>query len=360
MKIYFYPHKYLRDRQLDTIKRWPITQVINPQIALNRQGDQVSSIHAKAPKLNLTWKQKLPLLNVKLRPNDASNEAVIYVWGAILATGKFIVDLDNPWSLVGYNLKAMPIYRIFLRHILCSSRCIEIRCMSDACRQSLKLLFGEDVYNKASVHYPFVPQVVNKISLRTTGECRFLFIGTQFEIKGGVALINAFKHIYAKSKNAKLDVITHLPDQYIQLVSSCPGIQVHEAKFTRSEIHEKFMQFSDVLVLPTYIESFGMAALEALAHGLALITTDVYALREMVEDGINGRLLSPPISCWDNYLPSSLYFNLENAKKYIRSTDTSKFEISLVGAMEHFVDDPDSLFRAREASVRIMTERFSC
>ena len=40
-KIYFYPHEYLRDRQLETIKSWPASDVINPEIALNRVGNQV-------------------------------------------------------------------------------------------------------------------------------------------------------------------------------------------------------------------------------------------------------------------------------------------------------------------------------
>ena len=40
-KIYFYPHAYLRDRQLETIKNWPSSDVINPEIALNRFGNEV-------------------------------------------------------------------------------------------------------------------------------------------------------------------------------------------------------------------------------------------------------------------------------------------------------------------------------
>lgn len=360
MKIFFYPHRYLRDRQLDTIRRWPADQVVNLEVAQNRRGNQVSSSYANAPKLKASWKQKLPLLNVKLRPKEAPSDAVIYVWGAVVATGRFIVDLDNPWSLVGYNLRAMPVYRFLIKRFLSSERCIEIRCMSEACRLSLKALFGDAIYNKATVHYPCIPQVVTEIPARHTDECRFLFVGTQFEIKGGVALLKAFRRVYAKASNARLDVITHLPAEYAYLAEGCPGIHIHEAKFTRSEIYDQFMRQADVLVLPTYVESFGMVALEALAHGLALIATDVYALPELVEDGRNGRLISPPVSIWNDYLPSALYFNVQDAKQYIRAADTTEFENQLIDSMRQFTYDADWRLRARQASTSLMVERFAC
>ncbi|CAG0997805.1 Phosphatidyl-myo-inositol mannosyltransferase [Methanosarcinales archaeon] len=360
MKVFFCQHSYLRDRQIDTIRRWPAHEVINPEVVQNRHGAQVSAFYAKSPKIKASWKQKLPLLNIKLRPNAAHQDAVVYVWGGIIATGKFIVDLDNPWSLVGYNLHAMPIYRFLIKHILLSKRCLEIRCMSEACRQSLKSLFGTEVYEKAKVHYPSIPQAVKEIDSVLSNSCRFLFVGTQFEIKGGVALLKAFRRVYDQARNARLDIITHLPSEFADLAAGCPGIYVHEASFLRDEIHNQFMRQADVLLLPTYVESFGMVALEGLAHGLALIATDVYALREMVEDGRNGRLLEPPISIWDGITPSRYYYELENIKDYVRKTDTTEFENCLYEAMLGFANNPQWRNKARHESVRLMSERFAC
>ena len=123
------------------------------------------------------------MINIKLRPRKAPKDAVIYVWGAVVATGSFIVDLDNPWSLTGYNLTAMSFYRPILKYILNSSRCTEIRCISQACRLSLKALFGQAVYDKSSLHYPCIPQKVSSVGSAITDDCRFLFVGTQFEKK---------------------------------------------------------------------------------------------------------------------------------------------------------------------------------
>lgn len=358
--IYFFPHSYLRDRQIDTITSWPNDQVCNLEITNSLVGKQVSKKQANKKKQEVSWKTRLPLMNIKLRPQKAPKNAVIYLWGGVTLNGRFIVDLDNPWSLTAYNLRAMKLYKWVIRRILLSKRCVEIRCMSKACKLSLKELFGMDVYNKAKVHYPQIKQKVKYIEERKDGECKFLFVATQFEIKGGSALLKAFERVYNKKGYCKLDLITHLPAKYNAFVKACEGIKVHEAKFTREQIHTQFMQNVDVLVLPTYVESFGMVALEALAHGLALITTDVYALGEMVKDGVNGDLIVPPISVWDGTMPAPAYYDLPNIKKRIRATDTSYFELQLEQAIERFVDDTAWRLHARQASIKLMEENFAC
>ena len=42
------------------------------------------------------------------------------------------------------------------------------------------------------------------------------------------------------------------------------------------------MYKSDILIHPTYVDTFGVVVLEAIAHGLGIISTDLYALPEMV------------------------------------------------------------------------------
>ena len=342
------------------MRRWPFTEVVNPHLAVDRRGAQVAAGSAIASNIPITWKQRLPLLNVKPRPREASKDTVVYIWGGLLSHGDFIVDLDNPWSLVGYNIRAMSFYRPLIRRFLLAGRCRGIHCMSEACRESLRLLFGKKVYVKAKVFYPCIPQAVDSIPQLTHPEARFLFVATQFEIKGGEALVRAFASVYSQYPRCRLDVITHLPERFRPLIEACPGIKVHQAQYTRAEIHDIFMRNADVLVLPTYVDSFGMVALEALSHGLALIVTDVYALEEMVQTGYNGELLHPPLSIWDGYLPSRLYHDLRNAKQHIRATDTREFEARLAAAMKRLAIDPEWRLRARQASTRLMRERFGC
>lgn len=354
MRILFYPHAYLRDRHLDTIRAWPPDEVINNNL-LDRTGDQVSRAEALTPRRRVSWKALLPLPNVKRRPSGISRDVVVYVWGAVMTSGPFIVDLDNPFALVGYNFNAIKIWRPFLRYVLLSKRCIEVRCLSKACRESLRIVLGDDVAKKASVVYPIIAE--GNVKPRVTDAARFLFIGTQFDIKGGKALLAAWKIASAKLPNATLTIITHLPPDYADDIKDIPNINLHPARYNREEILNVFMRNSDVLILPSYMESFGMVALEAIACGLALITTDVYALGEMVEDHISGRLLTPPISAWDGYLPSSTS-SVASLKESARKLNTTAFEGNLAQAMISLGQSPEALQRARDASLALFRQRF--
>jgi glycosyltransferase involved in cell wall biosynthesis len=299
----------------------------------------------------------VPAINLKRRPAGLDKDAAVYVWGGIVTSGPFIVDLDNPYALTGYNARAMGLYRGLLRRLLSSPRCREIRCLSEACRQSLELLFGAAVAAKAAVHYPRVARAVEQLPAAGEG-CRFLFIATQFEIKGGAALLRAFRRVRERAPTARLDVLTHLPRTHAELAENCPGLTIHAAEVARVEVAARFLMNADVLVHPTYVDSFGMVVLEALAHGLAVIATDVYALAEMVRDGVNGRLLTPPISLWDGVRPGPLFHRLHEAEDEITRLDTSDFEARLADAMTELATRPEHLRAAREASLALFDERF--
>lgn len=349
MRVYFYPHSYLRDRHLDTIRHWPHGEAVNPEIAQQRTGNQVSKETATADKPIRSWKTILPLVNIKKRPASAPNGTVVYVWGALMLTGPFILDLDNPWALTGYNLRALSLYKPLLKSVLLSDRCVEIRCMSDACRRSLREIFGDRVYQKARVHYPrLVVPSIEAINIGNT--IRFLFIGTQFEIKGGQALLRSFSAAVATRPSIQLSIVTHMPKHLMIEASHIPNVTVYSAHYSRTQIEETFLRNHDILVLPTYVESFGMVVLEAIAHGLAVISTDVYALGEMVIDQWNGRLLSPPVRIWDGVLPTALQEDLSQVKQYVRSVDTSTFEIQLTKAMLELSANTDQLIRYRQNS----------
>lgn len=359
MAVYFYPHSFFRDRHLDTIRRWPREDVVNPQVAEVARGEQVPKDKAVTGRISAgSWKQRLPLINVKRRPADAPAGAMVYVWGAVMATGPFIADLDNPYSLVGYNLRAMTLWRPVLRALLMADRCREIRCMSVACRDTLIVLFGQTIAAKAKVFYPRMAPCAEAVDAVAADGPRFLFIGSQFDIKGGPALLKAFPAVRAALPGARLDVITHFPERHAALADQ-PGVTIHASTLSRTEVWDRFMRTCDVIVHPTYVDSFGMVVLEALAHGLAVVATDVYALREMVAEGLSGHILAPPVSIWDGALPAPLYFQLDRAVEVIDAVDTRAFEDALARAMVDLGRDPARLLAARRASLALFAERFA-
>ncbi len=66
--------------------------------------------------------------------------------------------------------------------------------------------------------------------------------------------------------------------------------------FVGSQPHEALPDYyaaADVVIVPSHYESFGMAALEALASGAAVVASNVGGLTSTIEDGHSGLLVPP-------------------------------------------------------------------
>ena len=363
IKIHFFNHKYLRDRHLDTIKNLQSRSnnkyiVENEKDFSNRKGSQVNKKQSLSPN-KFDLKNLIPLLNIKFRPKNASKDSVIYVFGSLLLNGKFIVELDNPWSLVGYNFNGIKFYKFFIKRILLSSRCIEIRTISEACRNSLKEIFGMSVYRKSRCHYPFMKIKKNNLNeFNKNTITKLLFVSTQFEIKGGYELISTFKKIYEQNTNCNLTIISYIPDKIKNEINSHKAINFIESSLDREDIY-KIMQKSDVLILPTFYDTFGMVVLEALSHSLAIVANDIYAINEMCINNVNGILIDPPISCWSNNLPSKVILERKNFKEELKKINKSEYKNKLFSAINKIVGDRDLLYKFRKNSEKIFIEKFN-
>lgn len=357
-RVFFYPHAYLRDRQLDTVRNWPPDAVVNPAVTDSRTGTQVERNASLAIK-RWSWKQILPLINIKRRPDTVPAGVAVYLWSGIMATGPYISDIDNPYAFTAYNVSATRLYKSLIRLLLSQNRCLQIRCMSQACQQGLANEFGDTIAAKSVLSYPAISAKVTNPPLPKSDECRFLFIATQFEIKGGPALLRAFRNVHKTFPGARLDIVTHLPEHYRDTVGSIPGLYVHDATFTRGEIAKQFLSHADVLIHPTYMDSFGMIILEAMSFGLPVIASNMYAIPEMVEEGKNGRLISPPVSMWNGLKPNGkLFFDTDVIRDTARRTDTEQFEKHLTGAMLEFANNPEQRRMAGSHSLKLINERF--
>jgi glycosyltransferase involved in cell wall biosynthesis len=114
---------------------------------------------------------------------------------------------------------------------------------------------------------------------------RILFVGGDLYRKGGDALLKAFRSLPAGI--AELTLVTK------SRVQAEPGVRVFNNLQPNSPELRQLFQVSDVFVLPTSAEAFGIAAIEAGAAGLASIVTAVGGLTDIVADGENGFLIRP-------------------------------------------------------------------
>lgn len=148
-----------------------------------------------------------------------------------------------------------------------------------------------DDYGAAPERVEVVPPGVDLAMWRpdssrpNTSPVRILFVGGDLERKGGLDLLAAYRSLPAGMVELHLVTRSDVPDY--------PGVFVHKNLEPNSQALIRLYQSSDIFVLPTHGEAFGIAAVEACAVGLPVIATPVGGLTDIVKDGETGRLIPP-------------------------------------------------------------------
>lgn len=124
-------------------------------------------------------------------------------------------------------------------------------------------------------------------------EIVLLFLGRLNIDKGILDLVKAFKITREKYKNCKLILVGPDEEDLISRVRNEFGSISDSIKFVDYVTRpETYYRAADIFCLPSYREGFGTAIIEAAACGVPAVATDIYGLRDAVQNGHTG-LLSP-------------------------------------------------------------------
>ncbi len=112
------------------------------------------------------------------------------------------------------------------------------------------------------------------------GPLRILFVGGDFERKGGDLLLSVYRQHLRGLCELHLVTAAELPEE--------DGVHVYNGVKPHSEQLLTLYRESDVFVLPTRGDCLAVVLGEAMASGLPVITTPVGAHAEAVEEGESG------------------------------------------------------------------------
>lgn len=163
----------------------------------------------------------------------------------------------------------------------------KIFCMSNFIKMSIMSDYGVDG-GKVSTVYPGINVRVREDLIQKTGKddrLRILFVGVDFKRKGGHSLLECFNRVRAIVPSSRLVIVG------CDLPIEDPQIEV-KGKLNFSEMSDEYRKAS-IFVLPSLREPFGIAFLEAMAHGLPCIGTRIESIPELIDDGVDGFLVEP-------------------------------------------------------------------
>ena len=112
-----------------------------------------------------------------------------------------------------------------------------------------------------------------------------LFVGVDWERKGGPILLSAFRMMLAKLPDARLLIAGCAPAIHLPNVEILGRVSLPEVS--------RLLLRSSVAALPSLREPQGISAIETLMHGIPLVASDIGALPEVVLDRQCGRIVPP-------------------------------------------------------------------
>jgi len=115
------------------------------------------------------------------------------------------------------------------------------------------------------------------------GVIRLLFVGIDAVRKGLPTVVEAFAAIKAKHPNVELDIVSRPSPELQARIGALNGVRLHLSSFGVDV--KAMMGRADVFVLPTRADTYALAAVEAMAHGCAVVISDLEPLPEIIPDG---------------------------------------------------------------------------
>lgn len=235
----------------------------------------------------------------------------------VLGPNPFVVDVEHISSFVGMNHDRLKSERPrkLIAKALRSSRCGRILPHCRAAEMSISLVTNDKtIIDKTSVVYPAVNVGLYPRSRHKSDVPTILFMG-EYYWKGGRELLQACSQL-AQTQDFKVTYLSlrvHPPPGVVEKARAAFDLEFIRGPVPRKDLLDRIYPATDIFVMPTYIDTFGYAYLEAMACGISCIGTRHFAVPEIIENEATGILVKPPLTYFDEYGRGHPELNVEAA-----------------------------------------------
>jgi len=359
-KVYFNIRPTSRERMWDTTK---YASTICDVLLANVQQQSSIKTYKASNKQSLVSKIKYKvskkILNKqKIEVTKANDADLVYMWGSFPKNTdkKFIVELDNPYSLAYYHMEN---FHNQIENIKVNLRKAEkITYLSQTCMNHSLELLGKEFEDKSFVSYPYMEENYKKNN-RDENIINFIFVGLNSRGKGGDEVLEAFSH--SADKNIRLTFVSNLSDDIRAKYKDDKRINILPPQ-PREKLLNEIYPTMDIMIFPSFYESFGVVLLEALSYGMGIITMNTYATPEIVKDSYNGRLLHHPI-LKPTILHSKEVVNCVDLRIkgfHERYLENNEFYFGLYDELKASIEESSTNYKQwQENSLKLFNDKFS-
>ena len=184
---------------------------------------------------------------------------------------------------------------------------------------------------------------------------RLLFVGADGIRKGLAPLLDAVEALQNRGANVELTVVSSLVETSYVGGAYNPPVGELRARLERPWVHYKrslpyadvraAMGRHDLLMLPSLDETLGWVVIEAAMERMGTITTNAFALPELVDDTVTGRILKLPLG--DNKRWAGLF---RSDRRKIFDDTLAGLQHGMEEALQKVLDDRGTLRRWGEAA----------
>mgnify|MGYP003624318519 CR=1 FL=1 len=199
----------------------------------------------------------------------------------------------------------------------------------------------KEIYPKTPYYLPNgIPGAINKYNARTEKRVTFLFLSNLMKDKGIIVLLEAIKSLQFIKEKFKVYIIGPSSDITIDEVKRYLAKNNIENVEVLGPIYGEdkylYLNKSDVFVLPTFNDCFPLTILEAFQTGLAVISTNIGAIPDMVKNNVNGFIMPQNDS---GSLAGKMKYLIENSAILNKMKIKNKLEYSEKYTEQIFIEN---------------------
>lgn len=173
----------------------------------------------------------------------------------------------------------------------------------------------------ANLEDEYVPPRELALSKRKTDHCKLLFIGVDWDRKGGGIAFDTLVKLGQMGVNAELTVCGCTPPSGLSHEKMTVVGFLDKNRAEDRQVLSKLLAGTDFLFVPTRADTFGIVFCEANAYGVPAIATEVGGVAEVIRRGVNGYTL--PLSAGPaDYaeLIRDIYLDDEKYRRLVRGS----------------------------------------